>query len=160
VSEALAPLGIIVAMSRNRVIGRDGGLPWHIPEDLKHFKRITTGHAIIMGRRTHESIGRPLPNRRNLVVSRREGLRVEGCEVFGSLDEAIARARETDAEPIVIGGAEIYAQALPRATRIHLTLVDRDVEGDVKFPEFDRSAWREIDRRDGDGVTWLTLERA
>ncbi|MGM0577785.1 MAG: dihydrofolate reductase [Myxococcota bacterium] len=154
-----APLVLVVAVSRNGVIGKDGGLPWHIPGDLKHFKRNTMGHAIIMGRRTWESIGRPLPGRRNIVVSRRRDLEIPGCEVAHDLDEALALARTEDDAPRVIGGASLYEEALPRATRLLLTEVDRDVEGDTFFPEFERSEWVEVEREEGDGVTFLTLER-
>jgi len=161
VSDELPPLGLIVAMSSNRCIGRDGGLPWRIPEDLAHFRRTTTGHAIVMGRATHESIGRPLKRRRNIVVSRQPGLTIEGCEVAPSLDAALALARETDEEPIVIGGATIYEQALPRVTRIHLTEIDRHVDGDTFFPELDPSEWHEVERRPGarEGVSFVTLVR-
>ena len=157
----MQPLALIVAMSKNGTIGLGGALPWHVPEDLKHFKRITTGHAILMGRKTHESIGRPLPNRRNLVVSRTPGLVIEGCEVAASLEEAIRLARASDPEPIVIGGAELYRAALPLATRLYVTEIARDIDGDVKFPDFDPSLWRETDRRAGEAadVTFVTLER-
>ncbi len=139
-------LAIIVAYSLNRVIGRDGDLPWHYPEDLKHFKRTTMDHALIMGRKTHESIGKPLPGRRNLVITRNPEYQSAGCEVFGSLDAAIRAARETDECPFVIGGAQIFTLALPLATRMVVTEVQREVEGDVFFPEFDSSAWREASR--------------
>lgn len=159
----MAGLGLIVAIGPGGVIGRGGDLPWHVPEDLAHFRRVTTGHAIIMGRKTHESIGRPLPKRRNIVVSRQSGLRLEGCDVAGSLDEAIRLAHEGgDPEPLVIGGARLYAEALPRATRLYITEIDRDVpEGDTFFPELDRGRFREVERRPGrsEGVTFVTLER-
>jgi len=156
------PLAVVVAVARNGVIGRGGELPWHIPEDLRHFQRVTTGHAIVMGRRTYESIGRPLPRRRSIVVSRRPGLVIEGCEVAPSVEAAIALARTTDAEPRVIGGAGVYAAALPLATRIYLTRVERDVDGDVSFPSLDPAQWREVERRDGEtpGVVFVTLDRA
>jgi dihydrofolate reductase len=154
-------LVLVLARAKNGVIGKNGGLPWHLPEDLKHFRRVTTGHAIIMGRKTYESIGRPLPQRRSLVVTRMRDRVIEGCEVCASLDEAIARARETDPEPRVIGGAEIYLQALPRATTIFLTEVDRDVEGDATMPAFDPSDWEETERVRGetDSVSFVTLRR-
>lgn len=158
----MSGLVLVLARARNGVIGNAGGLPWHVPEDLQHFRRVTTGHAIIMGRKTYESIGRPLPKRRNIVVSRRRDLALEGCEVYGSLDEAIAHARTTDPEPRVIGGAEIYAQALPHATKIFLTEIDRDVEGDTRMDAFAPSAWIETARVAGEtpGVSFVTLERA
>lgn len=154
-------LVLVLARAKNGVIGKGGGLPWHLPEDLKHFRKVTTGHAIIMGRKTYDSIGRPLPQRRSIVISRTPGLVIEGCEVAPSLEAAIALAKTTDDEPRVIGGAEIYRQALPRASRIFLTEVDRDVEGDVTMPPFDANEWHEIDRvpAETEGVTFITLER-
>ncbi len=134
------PLALVVAMARNRGIGLAGRLPWHLPEDLKRFKALTLGHAVLMGRKTHESIGRPLPGRRNIVVTR-SGATFAGCETAASLDEALALARTSDALPMVIGGAELYAQALPRATHLYLTRVDRDVEADTYFPAFDEADW-------------------
>lgn len=156
-------LALVVAVARNGAIGHEGGLPWHVPEDLKHFRRVTLGHAIIMGRRTHESIGRPLPKRRNIVVSRDPDRRFEGCERAGSLEEAVEMARRGgDPMPMVIGGASLYAEALPRANRIYLTEVDREVEGDTFFPDWDRSAFREVERRpaaETPGVCFVILER-
>ncbi len=160
-SGARAPLAMVVAVADNGAIGKDGKVPWRIPEDLKHFKNVTMGHAIIMGRKTWDEVGRPLPGRRNLVVSRNAGLVLEGAEVLATLEAAIAAARTTDGEPHVIGGSAIYAAAMPLATRIHLTEVHRDVDGDTFFPPFDRSAWREVERRraDTEGVEFVTLER-
>ena len=157
----MLPLSLIVAMARNGVIGNRGALPWHIPEDLKHFRRVTTGHAIIMGRTTHASIGKALPNRRNIVVSRNPSFVAEGCEVAHALDEAIALARQTDPEPVIIGGARIYEEALPLVTRMYMTEVSRDVDGDVHFPALDRSAWREVERTCGEtaDVVFILLER-
>lgn len=155
----LAPLALIVAVARNGVIGRAGTLPWHLSEDLRHFKQTTSGHAIIMGRRTYESIGRPLPKRRNIVVTR-SGAPFEGCETATSLPEAIALARETDDCPFIIGGASLYAEALPIATEVHLTRIDHDYEGDTFFAS-DLSAFEETESRDGetDGVRFLVLRR-
>ncbi len=155
-----APLTLIVAIADGGVIGKDGGLPWRIPEDLKHFKAETMGHAIIMGRKTHESIGRALPGRRNIVVSRSQKS-FEGCEAAESLEAAIASARTTDDEPRVIGGAAIYQAALPLATKILLTEVHRPMEGDAFF-RLDRAGWREVSRRsavESEGVEFVTLER-
>jgi dihydrofolate reductase len=156
----LAPLAIIVAVSRNGVIGRAGELPWHLPEDLKHFKRVTTGHAIIMGRKTHESIGRPLPKRRNIVVTR-SGASFEGCETADSLETAIELARTSDACPVVIGGASLYEEALPLATELHLTIVDREVEGDTFF-QAEFPGFEEAESRPGEteGVLFKRLRRA
>src|SRR3954469_3389159 len=103
-AEERAPLVLVLAVARNGVIGKDGKVPWYIPEDLKHFRRVTTGHAVIMGRKTWDEVGKPLPERRNIVISKTPGLKLEGGEVVTTLDEAIARARTTDAEPHVIGG--------------------------------------------------------
>lgn len=154
-------LTLIVAVADNGAIGKDGKLPWRISEDLKFFKAATMGHAIIMGRKTWDEVGRPLPGRRNIVVSRKVGLVLEGAEVAPSLKDAIALARQTDAEPFVIGGAAIYAVALPLATKILLTEVHREPEADTFFPPFDRAEWRETARREGEteGVEFVTLER-
>ena len=158
---ARAPLAMVVAIGDNGAIGKDGKVPWRIPEDLKHFKNVTMGHAIIMGRKTWDEVGRPLPGRRNLVVSRKPGLTLEGAEVFPTVEAAITAARSTDAEPHIIGGSQIYEAAMPLATRIHLTEVHRNVEADTFFPPFDRSVWREVERRpaETEGVEFVTLER-
>ena len=129
-----------------RVIGLNGKMPWHEPEDLKHFRAVTTGHAIIMGRKTWDSIGRPLPKRRNLVVSRQVGLVLEGAEVFPSLEAALEAAWTTDLEPCVIGGGELYRQALPLATRAWVTEIHRDLAGDTFFPALG-PGWVETERR-------------
>jgi len=136
-------LALVVAMARNGVIGRDGTLPWHLPADLKRFRAITMGKPIVMGRRTHESIGRPLPGRRNIVLSREPGYRAAGCEVFATLDAALAALADSD-EVMIVGGAALYAEALPHAYRLYLTEVDAAPEGDVHFPAFDSHAWREV----------------
>jgi dihydrofolate reductase len=129
-------------MSENGVIGRGGQLPWHLGADLKRFKRLTMGHTIVMGRKTWESIGRPLPGRRMVVITRQSGYQSEGVEVVGSLDDALALARAAgDDEVFVIGGAEIYRLALPRADRLYMTLVLAEVEGDRKFPDVDWGTW-------------------
>jgi dihydrofolate reductase len=159
----MRPLELVVAMSRNRAIGKDGDLPWpRIPEDMKHFREITEGHAVIMGRKTYESMGKPLENRRNIIVSRTPDLVIEGCEVVASFSEAAQLARDTDGCPMVIGGAQIYEAALPRVTRIHLTEIDREVEGDTFFPPLVPGEWQESERRSGEtpGITFVTLERA
>jgi len=157
---APAPLALIVAVARNGVIGKDGGLPWHVSEDLKHFKKTTHGHAVIMGRKTHDSIGRPLPKRRNIVVTRQTGTLFPGCEAAHSLDEAIALARTTDDCPFIIGGAGLYEEALPLATELHLTTIDEDVDGDAYFPE-DLSEFVEVESRKGEtaGVVFRLLRR-
>ena len=154
-------LALIVAMGRGRVIGRDGGLPWRIPEDLRHFKETTWGHTILMGRRTFESIGRPLPGRRSIVLSRTPEFAPEGVEVARGLDEALERAWAEDEMPFVVGGGAVYAEALPRATHLYLTEVDQAAKGDTFFPEFDEAAWVERWRREGrtPGVLFRLLER-
>lgn len=129
-------------MARNRVIGRDNQLPWKLPADLAYFKQVTMGHPIVMGRRTFESIGRPLPGRLNIVVSRNPEFRAPGCTVVNSL-EAAWRVAGDAAEVSVIGGTSLFAEVLPLADRIHLTEVGADVPGDTYFPEFDRSQWAE-----------------
>lgn len=141
------PLCLIAAIADNRVIGRDNQLPWHLPVDLKHFKALTLGKPIIMGRKTWDSLGRPLPGRLNLVVSRQPGLLLEGAEVFPSLEAALIRAeawaRAEDAEELMlIGGAQLYEQGLRQADRLYLTRVALSPEGDAWFPEYADSDWR------------------
>lgn len=140
-------LSAIVAMSENRVIGKDNKLPWHLPADLKHFKEITTGHFIIMGRKTFESIGKSLPNRTNIVLSRDAGFNAVGCQTLGSIDEAITQAKNAQQDEIfIIGGAEIYRQLLPKVRRLYLTIVHNHFEGDAWFPELNPTEWREVSR--------------
>ena len=146
-------LALIWAMSRNRVIGRNNALPWHLSEDLRYFKRVTMGKPIIMGRKTWESIGRPLPGRTNIVITRDQSFQAAGARVVHSLDDALRLAEhigviEGAEEAIVIGGAEIYALALPKAERLYLTQVHAEVQGDAWFPEFDVSQWQELARED------------
>jgi dihydrofolate reductase len=133
---------IIAALSQNRVIGRDNDLPWRISADLQRFKALTLGHCIVMGRRTWDSIGRPLPKRRSIVITRDAEFAAPGATVVHSLDQAIAAAGEDD-DIFVIGGAQIYALALPRATHLELTHVDAEITGDTFFPELDWSEWRQ-----------------
>ena len=136
---------LIVALAANRVIGNNNALPWHLPADLKRFKALTLGHAVVMGRKTYESIGRPLPGRRNLVITRNRAYDAPGCEVMHSLDEAIAACRGADLI-YVIGGAELYREALPRAQRLELTEIHAEFAGDAVFPEFSPGEWREAAR--------------
>lgn len=133
-------ISMIVAVARNGVIGHANGLIWHISEDLRRFKAITTGHPVIMGRKTFESIGRPLPGRTNVVITRNGHFRPEGCLVADSFEKAVAMF-PPDEEAFVIGGAQVYAQALPIAQRLYLTEIEADYEGDTRFPDWDRSAW-------------------
>lgn len=138
-------LSLIAAMANHRIIGRDNTLPWHLPEDLKHFKATTLGKPVIMGRKTWESLGRPLPGRRNIVVSRNPGYVAEGGELVSSLEAAIAATADIE-EVFVIGGADLYRQALPLAQRLYLTEIAGDYAGDACFPEFPASEWREAER--------------
>jgi dihydrofolate reductase len=147
-------LTLIAAVALNGVIGRDGGMPWHLPEDLKHFKRTTLGHPVVMGRRTWESLGKALPGRRNIVVTRNRAFAAPGADVVDSLEAALARCAG-EADVFVIGGGELYKAALPLATAIELTEIQRDFEGDARFPAFDRAKWREVKREahaTGDGM--------
>jgi len=146
---------LVVARARNGVIGANGGLPWHLPEDLKHFRALTTGHSIVMGRRTWESIGRALPGRRSIVVSRDARHRFDDAEGASSLDEAIEIAARADAHPsiatdevFVIGGAQLFAAALPLAERAVVTEIDRDYAGDTLFDALDPGAWSVVERRE------------
>lgn len=153
--ESPMKLALIAAMAQNRVVGIDNKLPWHLPEDLKYFKRITTGKAVIMGRKTYESIGRPLPNRTNIVITRSTEFSAPGIEVVNSLDAAIELAENVSLinavdEVMVIGGAQIYEAALPQADRLYLTHVHANVEGDAYFPDVDMSQWNELGREDYD----------
>lgn len=137
-------ISLVVAVSRNNVIGIDGGLPWRLPEDLRKFKSITMGKPMIMGRATYESIGRALPGRRSIVLTRQAGFTAAGCEIASSREEALMIAGDVD-EVMVIGGGTVYEQFLPDADRIYLTRVDADIDGDTWFPEIDRDEWRVID---------------
>lgn len=144
-------LSIIVAMANNRAIGKDNKLLWHLPEDLKYFKRITMGKPIIMGRKTFESIGRPLPGRLNIVVTRQQDWQYEGVRVVNSIEEAMKVGEahaflNGDDEVMMIGGAELYQATLPQAQRLYLTRVDTEIDGDAFFPEVDESIWKEIAR--------------
>lgn len=158
-------VSLIVAAAANDVIGVDNRLPWRLPEDLRRFRDITMGKPIVMGRRTHESIGRPLPGRRNIVLSRRPGYAAEGCEGADGLDAALALTGDAE-EVLVIGGAALYREALPLAGRIYLTRLHRAFAGDTRFPSLDNADWRAVEREDfpagGErelGYSYLTLER-
>jgi dihydrofolate reductase len=156
----LSPLALMVAMSPTRVIGNNGQLPWHHPEDLQHFKRATAGHAIIMGRKTADSLNRkPLPKRRNIVVTRQLDLLIPGFEIFSDLSAAISAARSTDAMPFIIGGGELYAAAMPFVTTMYITLVGEQVSGDAFFPAFDEQAWIIAEERVSGVLTFRTLTR-
>jgi dihydrofolate reductase len=154
----------VVAISENHVIGKDNKLLWHLPNDLKHFKEITTGHTIIMGRKTYESVGKPLPRRRNIIVTR-QAIAIEGCEVVNSIAAALARCADED-EVFIVGGAEIYKQSLHLTDRIYLTIVHKAFDGDSFFPELDKAEWEEVcredhlpDEKNQLSYSFITLER-
>jgi dihydrofolate reductase len=158
-------VSMIVAMAQNGVIGRDNTLPWRLPEDLRRFKAITMGKSILMGRKTFESIGKPLPGRLNFVLTRNRDWHADGVVVVGSVDEALQKVRESD-ELIAIGGAEIYRLFMPFARRIYLTQVHAEVPGDTIFPDFDSTQWMDAeysvhpaDEKNAYAVTFVTLER-
>jgi len=138
---------IIAAMDRNRLIGDGDRLPWRLPADMRRFRALTMGKPIIMGRRTHESIGSALPGRKNIVLSRDPAFESPGCVVVGDLDAALSIYADAD-ELMVIGGAQLYAEAIPRTHRMHLTLLDGSFNGDTWFPDYDPRQWREISRED------------
>jgi dihydrofolate reductase len=154
-------IALVVAHSANRVIGRDGGLPWHLPGDLKRFRELTTGHTVVMGRRTYESLPdafRPLPNRRNVVLTSDPGYRAEGADVVTDLDAALA------GDAFVIGGGAVYAQALPRAQRVYATELESVIDGDTWFPELPAAEWRRVERselivEDGHGYRFTVYDR-
>ncbi|HET7568993.1 MAG TPA: dihydrofolate reductase [Gammaproteobacteria bacterium] len=164
-NETVPPIALVVAMGAEREIGHDGRMPWHLPADLKHFKAVTIGHTVLMGRRTFESIGRPLPGRDNFVVSRDVGFQPEGCTVFASIDLALAAA-PADGMLMVIGGATLYEVLLPRAQRIYLTRINASFPADTWFPKLDDDEWREVeceehgpDEKNSYRYSFITLER-
>jgi dihydrofolate reductase len=136
---------IIVAMARNHTIGINNTLPWRCPEDLRHFKMLTMGHHMIMGRKTFDSIGKPLPGRTTVVVTRNTDLKIDGCIMANSLSDAIAACKNNE-RIFIVGGAELYAQALPLVDTMYITEIQQDVAGDAHFPEFDKNIWREVAR--------------
>lgn len=162
-------VSILAALSTNNVIGRDNGIPWRLSTDLKRLKALTMGHHVIMGRKTYDSVGRPLPGRTNIVITRRNDWTAEGVTVVHSLDEALRLARQAgDAEPFLLGGAEIYSQAMHLADRMYLTRVHAEVEGDTCFPDFDDvTEWQLTDAEHFDAdekneypFSFLTYDRA
>ncbi len=147
-------LSLIAAMANNRVIGIENRLPWHLPADLQHFKKITMGKPILMGRKTYESIGRPLPGRENIVLTRDENFKPEGCTIYHSIENAL-EATESYEEVMVIGGDSFYQQLISKADCLYLTFIEQDIEGDAFFPEYSESDWKEVDRESflvSDGV--------
>lgn len=145
-------ISLIVAMASHRVIGINGKMPWHLSADLKKFRQITTGHPILMGRKTYQSIGRPLPERRNIVMSRHLDYKIAGCEVFNDLELALASCQNTE-ELFVIGGAAFYAAMLPKTDFIYLTHIQKDFVGDTYFPQINQDEWQEVERLDIDNDT-------
>lgn len=157
-------ISLVVAMANKRVIGKDQQMPWHMPADLAHFKKVTLGHPIIMGRKTYESIGRPLPGRQNIVVTR-QNITIDGCDIAHSLDEALSIVNNKE-QIMIIGGGVLFLEALPIAQRLHLTLIDLDVEGDTFFPEWNPDEWQMIseeahaaDSKNPYDYRFITLER-
>jgi dihydrofolate reductase len=157
-------VSIIVAIAKNNAIGKDNKLLWYLPNDLKHFKDVTTGHTVIMGRKTYDSVGKPLPKRRNIIITR-QAISIEGCEVVNSLEAALALCKDED-EVFIVGGAEIYRQAIPLTDRIYLTVIDQEFDGDSFFPELDPTEWKEKERENFEPdqknklrYSFITLER-
>ncbi|MBB6444601.1 dihydrofolate reductase [Bacillus benzoevorans] len=143
-------ISFIVAMDKNRVIGKDNQLPWHLPADLKFFKKTTMGHPIVMGRKTHESIGKPLPGRENIIVTRNEYYHPEGCTVIHSPAELKSLEAEKQEEVFVIGGAEVFNTVFPIADRLYITVIEHEFAGDTNFPEFDESDWTLVSSEKGE----------
>jgi dihydrofolate reductase len=139
---------VIAAIGKNGELGKNNDLIWHLPNDLKRFKQVTAGHHIIMGRKTYESLGRPLPNRTNIIISRNPNYKAEGCIMANSLEEAIDLAKAGDSNPFILGGAQIYKQAIKIADELDITLVDAALHADVFFPNIDTSIWKEVARYD------------
>ena len=158
-------VSLVVAWAENGVIGKDNRLPWRLPADLRYFQQLTTGHTIVMGRKTFDSIGKPLPNRHSIVITRRRDFHADGVDVARSLDEALAMAGGED-EVFIVGGAEIYRAALPLTDRMYVTVVHASPEGDVSFPPFDESDWtivkserHERDERHAEPYSFVVMER-
>jgi len=148
---------VLAAVGANRAIGRDGDMPWHLPQDLAHFKATTMGHTMVMGRKTYEAIGRALPGRRTIVITRQRGWRAPGVEVAHSLADALALAGPT--EVFVIGGGQVYQEAMPFADQMMLTEIEQSPEADVFFPEFELDHWHETARERHDGFAFVTYVR-
>ena len=148
---------LLAAVGANLVIGRDGAMPWHLPEDLSHFKATTMGHTMVMGRRTYDAIGRALPGRRTIVMTGQQGWHAAGVEVAHSLAEALALAGPT--EVFVVGGGQVYREAMPFADQMMLTEIEQSPDGDAFFPTFEPDDWHETAREAHDGFAWVTYER-
>jgi dihydrofolate reductase len=154
----------VVATSENHAIGKDNKLLWYLPADLKHFKQITTGHTVIMGRKTYDSVGKPLPNRRNIIITR-QAIEIPGCEVVNSIQAALALCKD-EPEVFIVGGADIYKQAMHLTNRIYLSIVHKQFEADSFFPEINKDEWKEVSREDYQpdeknlyAYSFITLER-
>ncbi len=161
----MTKISIVVAIAANNAIGKDNQLLWRLPNDLKHFKQITSGHTVIMGRKTYDSVGKPLPNRRNIVITR-QNITIEGCELVNSLDAALALCAD-ELEVFVVGGAEIYRQAMQLTNRIYLTIVHQSFDGDTYFPEIKADEWTATEKEDHQpdekhqfSYSFITLDRA
>ena len=159
-------LSIVVAMDCNRLIGKDNELPWYLPADLAFFKKLTTGNTILMGRRTFDSIGRPLPSRRNIIITRNTNIEITGCEVVNSIEEALSLA-QGETEVMVIGGAKLYQQILPIADRLYITQIESEFDGDTYFPSYNEAEWfqisldsREPDEDNHHKCHFITLDRS
>lgn len=139
-------ISLVAAMAKNRVIGKENAMPWHLPADLQHFKAVTLGKPIIMGRKTYESIGRPLPGRQNIVISRNSDYQLEGCDTVTSFEAALEATKNAE-EVMVIGGGFLYSQVLPLANKLYLTFIDLEVDGDTQFPEYEQLSLTEIKRK-------------
>ncbi|MGG1399395.1 dihydrofolate reductase [Bacillus salipaludis] len=142
-------ISFLVAMDDHRVIGKDNQLPWHLPEDLKYFKRVTMGHPIAMGRKTHESIGRVLPGRQNIVITRQKNYQAEGCTMFYTVEDFVDFCRKQEDEIFIIGGAEIFKETFQYADRLYITEIHSEFEGDTYFPEFNHSEWKLLSSEKG-----------
>lgn len=159
-------ISLIAAMARNRIIGKDNDMPWHLPADLAHFKRVTMGKPVIMGRRTYESIGFPLPGRKNVVITRNAEYAPEGVVVVGSVEAALAEVSDAE-EVMIIGGGQLYREMLPHADRLYLTQIQADIEGDTEFPDYTVFEWNEIgrevyeaDEKNAYDLEFVTLEKS
>lgn len=158
-------ISFVVAMGKNRVIGKNNSLPWTMPADMKHFKDLTSGKPVIMGRKTFESIGKPLPKRKNIIITRDKNYSAEDCIIVNSVDEALNAAADAE-EVMVIGGSQIYKEFLPKASKMYLTIIDADFQGDAYFPKYDVTEWEETayeehekDAQNPYGYAFITLER-
>lgn len=159
-------ISFIVAMDKNRVIGKNNQLPWHLPADLQFFKRVTMGHPIVMGRKTHESIGRPLPGRKNIIVTRNKEYHSQGCLVIHTIEELLDYAQKQNEEIFLIGGSELFKATFPYADRLYITKIEHEFEGDTFFPEFEQSNWNILslekgtqDEKNPYEFSFMTLER-